>query len=38
MGSEDGAVDIAAEEASAGLEVELGAAAAEGEGVGERVE
>ena len=38
MGSEDGAVDIAGEEVSAALEAELGAAAAEGEGVGGRVE
>jgi len=38
MGSGDGAVDVAGEEVSAGLETELGAAAAEGEGVGERVE
>jgi hypothetical protein len=38
MGSDDGAVDVAGEEVSAGLEAELGAAAAEAEGVAERVE
>ena len=38
MGSDVGLVDVTGEEASAGLEAELGAAAAEAGGVGERVE